>query len=499
MPLLGVDVGTTHCKAGLFGEAGEIIRLDSLPMHSLKAPSGYVYYETDEVFENVIELLRIVTKSLKGKKITSIGISSMAESGLLLERANGEARSPIIPWYDMSSLSQSEQVKRVADPLERFCKTGIRVSSKCSLIKVLWLKDQGFEIDNGMVWLSVADYIVYRLTGILGTDFSLAGRTYAFRIDQNEWDTTWLKEWGLPEGLFPPATQSGELVGRLLQSVSTLLDLPQGLPVVLAGHDHICGALGAGIIKPGSIFDSMGTAESLFGAIPEGILGEKEFASGLSFGRHVVAGQMYWMGGLSASGGSVEWLRMILRQPKLSYEELGFLENEMGIEPGEILYFPYLSGSGSPHTDSTVQAALIGIQSTHNRADLLKAIFEGTAYEIETARQAAVNVLGYPMDEVIAAGGGTRSRRWLQIKADISGCRYKVLPFSETTLLGAAILAGTGSGQYSSLQEAVSAFSMGEPAIFSPDPSRQSIYRQKYLDGYQALQDPLRNYFNSKV
>jgi len=266
-----------------------------------------------------------------------MGVSSMAESGLLLERADGTLRSPIIPWFDMSSAGQVEKIRRVSNALESFCKTGIRVSFKCSLAKLLWLQEQGVLIGQDMIRMSVADYIVYRLTGEISTDYSLAGRTFAFRIDRKEWDAPWLKEWGLPVNVFPSAWPSGEPVGRLSASELTNLGLPAGIPVVVADHDHICAAFGAGVIEPKQVFDSMGTAEILFGAIIERGLGENDYRSGLSYGCHVVNGHMYWVGGLSASGESLEWLRSVLGQSSLTYDELDTLQKEMGIEPGDIL------------------------------------------------------------------------------------------------------------------------------------------------------------------
>jgi sugar (pentulose or hexulose) kinase len=497
MPFLSVDIGTTHCKAGVIGENGKLIGLASLPMHRIYSPSGYFSYDPEELLKTVIGAIRIAIYRQEGNELAAIGISSMAESGLLMERADGTIHSPIIPWFDMSSAGQVEKIRQVSDTLERFCKTGIRASYKCSLAKLLWLKDQGIQIGQRLIWLSVADYIVYRLTGEISTDYSLAGRTFAFRIDQKEWDTPWLQEWGLPVNIFPPAWPSGEPIGRLRAYDLIDLGVPTGIPVVVAGHDHICAAFGAGVIEPGPVFDSMGTAESLFGAIKERELGEKEYRSGLSYGCHVINGQMYWVGGLSASGGSLEWLRSILGQPALTYNELDSLQKEMGVEPGDILYFPYLSGSGSPHTDSSVRAAFVGLNSTHNRADLVKAVLEGTAYEIETARLAAEGVSAVKIDRVVAAGGGTRNRQWLQIKADVSNCIYQILPISESTLLGAALLAGIGCGYYASVQEAISAVSRQQPFTIFPDPDRHMIYQHKFSGGYLPLQGPLRAYFNS--
>jgi sugar (pentulose or hexulose) kinase len=497
MPFLSIDVGTTHCKVGMIAENGEVISLASVPMHKLYSPLGYFFYDPDELLKIIIAALRIAIDRQKENNLAAIGISSMAESGLLVERADGTQRSPIIPWFDMSSAGQAEKIKRVSDSLERFCKTGIRISSKCSLAKLLWLQEQGVSIGQNMVWMSVADYVVYRLTGEISTDYSLAGRTFAFRIDQKEWDATWLLEWGFRVNVFPPARPSGIPVGRLTASELTNLGVPAGIPVVVAGHDHICAAFGAGVIESGLVFDSMGTAESLFGAIEERKLGEKEYRSGLSYGCHVVKDRLYWVGGLSASGGSLEWLRSVLGQPSLTYDELDALQNEMGIKPGEILYFPYLSGSGSPHTDSAVRAAFIGLNSTHRRADLVKAVLEGTAYEIETARLAAEGASDVRINQVVAAGGGTRNRSWLQIKADISNCTYHILPVPDATLLGAALLAGIGCGYYAGVQDAISAISRQQPFTILPDPDRHLIYQHKFTNGYLALQDPLRAYFNS--
>lgn len=91
------------------------------------------------------------------------------------------------------------------------------------------------------------------------------------------------------------------------------------------------------------------------------------------------------MGGLSASGGSLDWMRSLLGQPALSYQELIALQLEMSPEPGDTLFFPYLLGSGSPHTDSSVRGAFIGLNSNQGRADLLKSVLEGIAFEIEVA------------------------------------------------------------------------------------------------------------------
>jgi xylulokinase len=274
--------------------------------------------------------------------------------------------------------------------------------------------------------------------------------------------------------------------------------VPKGVPVAVAGHDHLSGAFAAGVIRPGQVFNSMGTAESFIGVIDERPLGEAEFSSGFTYGCHTVPGRLYWMGGLSASGGSVEWLRSVLGEPPLSYADLDALLARAPEGPTGILYFPYLAGSNSPHSDTRVRAAFVGLSASHGRAELLKAVLEGTAYELEYVRKTASQSTGISIDRLRIAGGGTRNRPWMQIKADVSGCRLDLLSMPETTLLGAALLAGIGAGVFGSPAEVFASPDLpglkdAQVETVLPDPDRHLAYASLYRDGYLKLQIPLRS------
>lgn len=494
MTLLGIDVGTTHLKAGVFEEDGRVLSLASRPTRTRLAPAGYAYYDPQELWETVTEVIRTAL-AVGPAPVAAVGVASMAESGLLVDRHTGGARSAFLPWFDQAAAPHAGQLSRHGAALERFSRTGIRPSFKCSLAKLLWLREQGVTLGPDVVWLSAADYVAYRLSGGLQTDYSLAGRTYAFRIDKKDWDAGWLDEWGLSPGLFPPARPAGEPVGGVRPELRSALRLLPGTPVAVTGHDHICAAFAVGAVDPGQVFDSLGTAESLAGALDERRLGEKEFKSGLSYGCHVAHGRMYWLSGLSAAGGSIEWLRGVLGDPPLTYEGLEDLLQHASPEPSGILYFPYLAGSGSPHSDPAVRGAFIGLSAIHGRADLLKAVLEGTAYEIETGRRAAEQAAGLEIRQVIAAGGGVRNQYWLQIKADVSGCRYAALAMPEATLLGAALVAGAGCGVYAGQAQALAAAHPLETETYLPDETRHTVYQRYFQQGYLALQEPLRSYY----
>ncbi|MGC9522791.1 MAG: FGGY-family carbohydrate kinase [Anaerolineae bacterium] len=494
MTLLGLDIGTTHCKAGLFARDGTALKIASRPTVTRKAPGGWSYYDPEE-------LLRVVTTTVQDaiqdvrEPIAAIGIASMAETGLLIDRRTGEPRSPMVPWFDPVSQPQADRIAASSDPQELYKRFGLRLSFKPSLVKLLWLRESQGTTSDDAIWLSAADYVLYRLTGAWGTDFSLASRTLAFRVDEKRWDDAWLREWGFSADLFPPVSLGGSVMGK---TTGAAFGLPEGIPVSVSGHDHVCAALAVGATQPGVVFDSMGTAEALVGALPARPLTDEDYRIGLHYGCHVVDGCGYWMGGLSTSGGAVDWLRSLLGEAHLSHEAIGTLLDAAPAEPTGILFFPYLLGSGSPHSDPKVRSAFIGLDASHGASDLLKALVEGVAYEIEVVRRAGERMARAPIETLVVAGGGSRYRAWLQIKADVSGCRIRALAQPEATLLGAALAAGIGCGVYRDEAEALAGLDQPVAGVYSPDPARHEAYADVFEYGYLAFQEPLRRYRPSR-
>jgi len=496
--ILSLDLGTTHSKAGLFTMEGDIVRFARHLTIIHQASSGRVYYDPEELWSGVLNNIHEVLKDVNPNDISVIGISSMAETGILVEKQTGKARSHLLPWHDASSISQVGELDQNRDPIQQFFRTGIRPNFKCSLSKLLWLRDTSPDLLEGATWLSTADYIAYRLTGEMATDYSLAGRTYAFRIDELVWDEEWLDVLGLPTDIFPPAFPSGKPVGELSSAAASLFGLPPGLPVCISGHDHVCAAFAAVGTDSGQAIDSMGTAEALVGNFDQERLGIPEYQSGLVFGRHVAGGGYYWMGGMYTSGGSLDWLRRILSDPPLSYQEFEHLLEKIPPNPTGIIYLPYLAGSGSPHTDIHMRGAFIGLDRSHGRFDMLKAVLEGTAFEAECIRQAAQSILKNEISSLKASGGGAQVSEWMQIKADVFGCEIQVPTLGEATLLGAALVAGIGSGLYNNAAEARSSLINSPGVVYHPNRDQHHVYQQLYHEGYLALQAPLRD-FSKKI
>ncbi|MEI7024981.1 FGGY-family carbohydrate kinase [Paenibacillus sp. y28] len=497
MYILGIDIGTTNSKAGLFKQDGTMVAIASRPTQTYYLENGVAYYDPEQMWQSMASCIQEVTEKAGKPQIASIGIASMAESGLLIDRASGKPRSMFMPWFDQCSKPQSDFIMSQSDAFENFRRSGLHGSFKLGLAKLLWLREQQPEAFGGSVWLSASGYIAYRLTGQMAFDYSLAARTYAFSMERKAWDEAWLKQFGFDASIMPQVLPSGTVLGGVLPEVSEALGLTTATKVAIAGHDHVAAALAVGSITPGVVYDSMGTAETLVGTLEEKELGRQEFEAGLSFGCHIAKDRYFWMGGNSASGGSVEWLRGLLADEQMSYETLLGLLEQVKPGPTGILYYPYLTGSGAPAPDSKAKAAWIGLTKEHGKADMIKALLEGTAYQLEAIRRVAEGISGRSIERLLVVGGGTRNPQWLQVKANITRCVLDIPPISEATLLGAALAAGIGSGVYGSAEEASQAVAGQESRMVEPQPELIGPYRKLYDEGYMALQQSLRAFYRT--
>jgi xylulokinase len=488
MAILVVDVGTTHCKAGLFAEDGASLRVATRATPRSRDRSGAAIIAPEALWEAVAAAIAEVLAERPA--VAAVGVAGMAETGLLLGRRDGRCRTPLLPWFDEAAAPSAARLAGQADPAERFAALGIYPSFKVSLAKILRAAEPDRTILDGAVWLGAPEYIAHRLSAAHGTDPSLAGRTYAFDLRARAWDGAWLRQLGLPPDLFPQVVPSGAPLGHTGRELAAL-GLAPGTPVAVCGHDHICAAVAAGATEPGRAFDSMGTAEALIGALEAAPEPRAAMASGLTFGLLPLGERWYWLGGLSSAGGSLDWLRGLLGDPPLSYAQLHALQEALDPAPGEILYLPYLAGSGAPLPNPAARGAFIGLAAAHTRADMLRAVLEGTAYQLEAIRRAAAGLTGRPPRSITVAGGGARNRRWLQIKADIYGAPLDILADDEATLLGAALVAGAGCGVYAHPAEALAVAARRPSTRLAPDAGRHQIYAERFDRGFAPWQRQL--------
>ncbi|MFD2611921.1 FGGY-family carbohydrate kinase [Paenibacillus gansuensis] len=493
--LLAIDVGTTNMKAGIMNEQGDCLAAASRPNRQFHHPDGYMYFDPAVLWKTVAELIREVVEQAGRPPVPAVGITSMAESGLVIGRKSGEPQTMILPWFERCALEQAGKLEQSVDVLQQFVRTGLRPSYKYGLAKLLWLqKYDPASLQNG-VWVSVSAYIAHCLTGNIGEEYTLAARTYAFRIDSRAWDTELLEHLDLPTELFPPVLEAGTASGTVVPSLAEELGLQTDTLVCVSGHDHVCASLAVGAIAAGDVYNSMGTAETMVGVLPERPLDRNDYSSGLSFGLHPRKGHLFWMGGHSASGGSVEWLRQLFGvEAPLSYEQVLEELTRADRKPSGIIFLPHLIGSGAPEPNPYAKGAFIGLSSKHGRGDLIKAVLEGNAYQMEAIRRSGEDANRSPIERLLVVGGGTRNRHWLQIKADVSGLELQLPAMMEATLVGAALTAGVAAGIYPDFPGAAAAVRNRDTGIIRPSPETHVQYKRFFEQGYWPLRQPLLAY-----
>lgn len=482
--LVGIDVGTTHLKAAAFTPDGAQVAIAHEPTPLRRAGDGGEY-DALELWAGIARCLRRVVEATGARRIATIGIASMAEAGVLVD-AQGTPLYPVITWFDPRTRPQAARLAQDPGTAALFRRTGLFVMPKHGLAKLLWIKEHAPEAYNqGATWLSMAEWIGFCLTGKRAACPTLAARTLAMDLTTRTWATDLLDHFNLNKNLFPPLQPEGTDIGGVTAAAAALTGLEPGTTVALAGHDHPCAAYAAGVISPGQLLDSTGTAEAIIGAVPAPILTDDALHTEISQGPLPVPGLYGLQAGASASGGSVEWLRRELLGD-MSYEDLTTLAQQSGDQPTGLLFLPHLAGGGPPAVEPASKGAFVGITYATTRAHMAKAVFEGTCFELRHMVEAMESLTGTPFERVVVTGGHTHNPLWLQLKADILGRPVVVPDIKEATLLGAALLGAGGTTVSNRLE-----------TVISPRSGISEAYKRVY-DSYIALFPALRPIFRAQ-
>jgi len=489
---LGIDVGTTNTKAVAYSLRGARLAEASVPTPSVSEGARRALQHPDALWDTVRTAIRTVVRALpEDAGLVGMAIASVAEAGVPLN-AHGHPVHPIIAWYDERAAPQCAALVAALGEEAIYRITGLPPTPIFTLNKLLWLRDNAPEAWARLArWLCVSDYIAYRLTGEQAMGYSLASRTLAFDLERRVWSEELLGYAGLRHAHLPPAQPEGTLVGRVVASAET--DLPVGLPVFVGGHDHVCGALAVGAFEPGVVLDSTGTTEAELATLLE--VRSHLSAGDLSFslGCHTARGRYYAIGSILGAGSTMGWMAGLLwpeeaaagRDAALAAMTAAATESPLGAQGLYLL--PHLSGAGAPRRSPSARGLLAGLNLGHTRGDIARATIEGMAFELRLLLEALERYTGREIREIVAVGGGARNTVWTQIKADVTGRTLSVPEHTEAAALGAAVLAGIGSGAF---RDEAHAHAEMAPTTRPVHPDEAS--RHAYETLYQRLMTQIR-------
>jgi xylulokinase len=489
--LLGLDIGTTNIKAVVFDGAGRPLAQASVRTPTHYPQPGWAYYEPDEIWQATVTALRRVTGQIERPgQIAGLAVASFAETGVTLD-AHNQPTGPAIAWFDSRTAAQAAWLEQTIGQERLFAITGIALESIFGLCKWLWLREHEPDIAaHTQRWLNMAEYIAYRLCGVQATDYSLASRTLWLDLNRRQWSDDILAWTATPPGLLAPLASSGTPLGTLLPEVAAATGLPVTAQVAVGGHDHVCGALALGVIEPGDMLNSIGTAEAVFLPLAQPLTDSEVGRQGYSQGVHV-GGHYYIFGGLYTSGACIDWFRENLA----SGADYATLTAEAAATPAGSLgafFLPHLRLANPPHLDPQARGAFIGLRTSITRGALFRAVLEGLAYEVHNSLDPLLEHTGLTaVRDLYVSGGGAANELALAIKASVLNHPLRVAGVREATALGAALLGGIGAGIYADLDDALRRIQSQEQVV-APDPAEVALYDHLYRNVYLHLYGALK-------
>ncbi|MBU0478675.1 hypothetical protein KKC91_08920 [bacterium] len=498
MSLLGIDVGTTGCKAAAFSEDGICLASAYREYDILHSRPDWAELDSQEVLTLVKSSIAEVAAQTRKDPISALSVSSM-----------GEAMTPVTEDRKIlgncilsSDIRGGEHIESLSKEIDQQSFYEINpniLGLNYSLPKLLWLHQYDPECyAKTYKFLLWGDLITFMLGGEAVTSYSLANRTLFFDIRKEDWSDKLLTINKISREKLPKPVPSGTIAGTVSNLIAKELNLDNGVKIVVGGHDQCCNSLGAGIYQPGTAVCGIGTFECItptYNHIPDSSLMIK---NGLNIEHHVLP-NLFVSFVYNQAGSLVRWFRDTFASAdkkiiKDGYDIYERLSNEMPVEPSNLLVLPYFEMTGPPDFISDASGVIVGLKTSTTRGEILKAIMECVAfYFVDNLN--ALKEIGIDTSEFVATGGGAKSSHWLQIKADIFGIPFVRPCITEASILGAAILAGISTGVFKDPGEGVRCF-VRRDTIFEPNSARHKIYLEK-LEKYRELFPLLKDFLLS--
>lgn len=498
MNFLGIDLGTSSVKIILMNENGNVVGSISKEYPVYYPEAGFAEQNPDDWWnatkEGIHEL--IIRTGMKNDDIKSIGLSGQMHGLVLLDR-NNNILTPAILWCDQRTQEECDYITETLGK-ERLAKyTGNKALTGFTAPKILWVRKYLPNVYKNIAHIILPkDYIRFKLTGEFATEVSDASGTLLFDIGQRRWSKEMLDILDIPENVMPICYESTDITGYITKEAADLTGLKEGTLVVGGGGDQASGAVGTGTVRSGIVSVALGTSGVVFASQDKYAIEEDLRLHSFCHanGKWHVMGVM-----LSAASCLKWWVDNVnnLGSNNITFDEL--LKEAEKSEPGGdgLIFLPYLMGERTPYSDPYAKGCFIGLNITHNRGHMTRAILEGVSFGLRDSLE-LIKELNIPVNEVRVSGGGAKSRLWRHILADIFNVRIDMINATEGPSFGAAIMAAVGYGLYKDVYEACSKLIKVTDSVY---PTSQNVTKynkayQIYKNLYKTLKDTFKDISN---
>lgn len=492
--VIGIDSSTSSTKAILFDLKGKIVATGTCP-HPVQRPHPGWSEQPAMWYECLTQALRQLFSqtATQPEDIAAIGITHQRHSFVPVDE-NMRPLRPAILWNDVRCGEELEILRKLVGAEVLYRTTGIP-PGPWSLPKILWLKRHEPEVfAQTYKFLLVHDFLVYKLTGNLVTTESSASATGCLDIKaRNRWAEAILDELDIPVDKFVDTIQpAGTLLGTVSKAAAQETGLPAGTPVIATAGDQVCGCLAAGLMEEHQVGVNSGTSLTF-----------QTLCSGPAFDpeRHYILEisplEYYAPETVVFSGVSdlLQWYKNGFgKMEEQQANETGtpvweiILQGAAAVEPGceGLMLIPFFQGVQAPYWSNEARGLVFGLNTSHTRHHLVRAILEGLGYESRRQISLLESGSGNDIREILLYGGASRSQLWCKTLANITGRVVKVSPLAEATALGAAICAAWGVKLFPDLPTAVKEMGAA-PQVFNPDSELTRFYSELYEKVYMPF------------
>lgn len=431
--LLGIDVGTTSLKAALFDENAVCVKSVTKD-YTLSVSGDYVEFDAESYWDLAKEAIDEISAEFP---IYALAIDTQCETMIVTDSDGNPLRKAIV-WLDNRATKEADAIKAQFGEKRVYEVTGQpEITATWPSAKLLWIKNNEPEIFNKIKKVFILeDYLLYKLTGRFITEPTLQSSTIYFDIHKKIWWEEMLDFIGAKKDILPDVIPCGTLVGEY-----------NGIRVVTGAIDQIAGAIGAGIVKKGIISEMTGTTMVVF--VPTDTV--PEYNPDSKTPCHInFDGKYCLLAWTPTAGIALKWFKNNFCE-NYKFSELDDLAEKVPEGSAGLTFLPYLCGATMPKYNPDARGVFCGITMEHTRGHFVRSILEAVACMLK----GSLDYIKADCDEIRTMGGGAMSPLWCQIKADMTGKTFVTLKNDETACLGSAILAGTATGVFESVEKAV--------------------------------------------
>ncbi len=499
--LIGVDLGTSGTKTVLFAEDGTVAASCTIEYPLYQPQNGWAEQDPLDWWNAVCDTTKVVIAKagISASEIKGVGLSGQMHGLVMLDKGGNVLRKSII-WCDQRTAKECEEITQKVGAENLIKITANPALTGFTASKIMWVKNNEPALYEKCAHILLPkDFIRYKLTGEFATEVSDASGMQLLDVPNRKWSDQVLDALEIDKSLLGKVYESPEVTGKVTKAASDLTGLAEGTAVVGGAGDNAAAAVGTGTVFDGKAFTTIGTSGVVFAHTSKLSIDPKGRVHTFCC---AVPGAWHVMGVTQGAGLSLKWFRdnfcheeMIAAagMKKDPYFLMDKQAEQIPIGSDRLLYLPYLMGERTPHLDPNCRGVFFGLSAMHTRQHLLRAVMEGVTFSqrdsVEVLRE-----MGVSIKEMLACGGGGSSALWRQMLADVYGCPVKTVVSKEGPALGVAILAGAGTGVYSSVQD-------GCAAVIKTNPpqnpiSQNSVEYEKFYNIYRALYPALKNNFS---